>query len=121
MSVWYEQASKKLEDESKAVTGAKALAMRNAVKSALLDFCKQDDEFAKAVVQGKPFKACMEAVERAVNGNCISDLDAYRQAVSFYFPGAGIKMQMKIDLCDSVKDAPHPDGPAIVLDLRDFL
>ena len=45
---------------------------------------------------------------------------AYRRAVSFYFPGAGIQFSMKIDLCDSVKDVPHPDGPGIVLDLSDF-
>lgn len=120
MSEWHDQAAKRLEDESKKITGSKETAMKNAVKQALLDFCRQDDEFAQAVVQGGTFQACMAAVAKGV-GSSISDLEAYKRAVGFYFPGAGIKVSMQIDLCDSVKDAPHPDGPGIVLSLADFL
>lgn len=120
MSNWYDQAAKRLEDESKKVSGQKEGAMKQAVKKALLDFCRQDEEFAQAVVQGGTFPDCMKAVAKGVGGS-ISDLDAYKRAVSFYFPGAGIKCTMKIDLCDSVKDAPHPDGPGILLNLADFL
>lgn len=120
MSTWYEQAAKRLEDEAKTVSGQKESAMVKAVKSALLDFCRQEEEFAQAIVQGGSFKDCMAAVARGV-GSSISDLEAYKKAVGFYFPGAGIKMTMKIDLCGSVKDTPHPDGPGIVLNLSDFL
>ena len=120
MSNWYDQAAKRLKDEAKSVTGAKETAMAAAVKDALLDFCKQDKEFSQAVVQGGSFKDCMTTVAKGV-GNSISDLDAYKKAVSFYFPGAGIRVTMKIDLCDSVKDSPHIDGPGIVLNLADFL
>ena len=118
---WYEQAEKKLTEGAKAVSGNnKEGAMKGAVKAALLDFSQQDEEFARAIVQGGSFGDCMAAVAKGV-GTSISDLDAYKKAVSFYFPGAGIKMTMKIDLCDSVKDAPHIDGPGIVLNLEDFL
>ena len=117
---WYEQAEQKLTEEAKEVSGQKEGAMKIAVKAALLDFSKQDEEFARAIVQGGSFADCMAKVAKGV-GNSISDLDAYKKAVSFYFPGAGIKMTMKIDLCDSVKDAPHIDGPGIVLNLGDFL
>lgn len=120
MSSWYDQAAKRLEEESKKVSGQKEGAMKQAVKAALLDFCRQDEEFAQAVVQGGTFQDCMKAVAKGVGGS-ISDLEAYKRAVSFYFPGAGIKCSMKIDLCDSVKDAPHPDGPGIILSLADFL
>ena len=120
MSTWYERAHEKLSKQAKDVGGQKENAMKTAVKAALLDFCKQDEEFARAIVEGGSFADCMAAVAKGV-GSSISDLDAYKKAVSFYFPGAGIKMTMKIDPCDSVKDAPHPDGPGIVLDLADFL
>lgn len=118
--IWFDQASKRLEAECKADMGRHGNIMKSAVKAALLDFCRQDDEFAQAVVQGGTFKACMEAVAKNV-GSGISDLEAYKRAVSFYFPGAGIRMTMKIDLCDSVNDTPHPDGPGIVLDLSDYM
>lgn len=119
MSVWFEQAQKRLSEEIKNVSGQKENAMAKAVKAALLDFCKQDEEFAQAVVQGGSFRDCMSAVAKGV-GSCISDLEAYKKAVAFYFPGAGIRMSMHIDLCDSVKDSPHPDGPGIVFNLSDF-
>lgn len=119
MNVWYEQAAKRLNDEGNKVIGQKERAMRSAVQAALLEFCRQDGEFAQAVVQGGSFPACMSAVAKGV-GSSISDLEAYKKAVAFYFPGAGISFSMKIDLCDSVKDAPHPDGPGIVLNFTDF-
>lgn len=120
MSNWFDQAKERLSGELSSVSGGKEGAMKRAVHDALLEFCRQDEEFAQAVVQGGSFKDCMTAVAKGV-GNSISDLEAYKKAVGFYFPGAGVKMTMKIDLCDSVKDAPHPNGPGIVLDLSDFL
>lgn len=120
MNDWQEQAKKKLCEEADKVEGAKERAMRKAVQAALLDFSQQDEEFAQAIVQGGSFAECMKAVAKNV-GNSISDLDAYKKAVQFYFPGAGIRVSMKIDLCDSVKDTPHIDGPGIVLKLEDFL
>ena len=119
MSGWYEQARVRLEQEYGQVKGQKETAMKGAVRDALLEFCRQNEEFAQAVAQGGSFPDCMAAVAKGVVGS-ISDLEAYRRAVSFYFPGAGIQFSMKIDLCDSVKDVPHPDGPGIVLDLSDF-
>lgn len=115
-----EKAIEKLDREYKAGTYDRyAGAMKKDVLSALKDFCKQDYEFAQAVLDGGTFENCMKAVAKNC-GSCLSDIEAYRRAVAFYFPGAGIQMQMKIDLCDSVKDAPHPDGPCVVLNLEDF-
>ena len=36
--------------------------MMQPVHDTLVDFCRQDDEFAQAVYQGGSFKECMEAV-----------------------------------------------------------
>ena len=135
MNKWYSQAADKLNKEAAKVTGQKEAAMKNAVKAALLDFCKQDGEFAQAVAQGGSFPDCMKAVAKGV-GNSVSDLEAYRKAVAFYFPGADIQMTMRIDLCasvngtsaapvESVTDTPRldarPGGNAITLNLSDFL
>lgn len=114
------QAEEKLNKEQKSVTGQKEIVMAPAVKNALLEFCRQDKEFARAVVEGGSFSECMKKVANGVGGS-ISDLDAYKKAVAFYFPGAGIKFKMTIDLCDSVKDTKHIDGPGIVLNLSDFM
>lgn len=102
MSEIYIQAAKKLKEEKTDVGGDKHVGvMKNAVCDALLEFCKQDDEFAQAVVQGGAFKDCMVAVAKGV-GSSISDIEAYRRAVAFYFPGAGVHFEMSIDLCAAV-------------------
>ncbi len=97
MKKWASKAAKKLADGKNAVSGQKQKAMASAVCAALKDFCLQDEEFAQAIVEGGSFSDCMNAVASGV-GNSISDLDAYKKAVKFYFPGARIKMQMAIDL-----------------------
>lgn len=91
------QAVKKLTDEKGKVAGQKEKAMAGAVFEALKDFCLQDEEFAQAVVQGGSFFDCMKKVASGV-GQSISDLDAYKKAVQFYFPSAEVKMQLTIDL-----------------------
>ena len=72
---YYEQAAERLRKESTSVTGAKASAMKAAVRDALLQFARQDEEFAQAIVQGGSFSACMAEVARGV-GQSISDLKA---------------------------------------------
>ena len=49
MSSWYEQAAAKLKAEYSQVKGQKEQAMRSAVRDVLLEFCRQDEEFAQAV------------------------------------------------------------------------
>ena len=104
-----ELAIQKLEKERKELKhgSAKVDAMKQAVHDALAEFCRQDEEFAQAVLQGGSFTDCMTAVAAGV-GKSISDLDAYRKAVQYYFPGADIRFQMQINLCASVEDGPDP-------------
>lgn len=92
----------KLEKESFEISGRKEKAMMSAVRNALMSFCGQESEFAQAILESKgSFKDCMVAVAKDT-GDCISDLEAYRRAVRFYFPGADIEFKMTIDLCASV-------------------
>lgn len=123
MNRWYEQAAKKLEDgKNSGGYDRYAYAMKDAVCEALDGFCRQDAEFAQAVVQGGTFADCMKAVARNC-GSSISDLEAFRRAVQFYFPGADVRFQMSVNLCASVetKDdlALEPDRK--ILSLEDFL
>ncbi len=66
----------------------------------------------------------MKAVGKAVKGSGISDIKAFTEAVQFYFPGAGIDVQMKIDLCASVRGkggVVSAGSSGIVLSLMDFM
>lgn len=116
MSSWYEQAEARLKDEFKTVTGRDEMAMSSAVRDALLEFCRQNEEFAQAVAQGGNFKDCMTAVAKGV-GIFISDLEAYRRAASFYFDGAKVRFQMVIELEPAEVE---PDRNGLLLDLSDF-
>ena len=97
------KVSDKLEKEQTAAKPSRcAQVIIKPVKKALLDFCKQEDEFAQAIIESN--KTLGDCCEQIVNGtgNAISDLEAYSQAVQFYFPGADVRFEMKIDLCASV-------------------
>ena len=101
--------------------GAHIQVMMQPVHDALVDFCEQDEEFAQAVYQGGSFGACMQAVAKGA-GRALSDLEAYRRAVQFYFPGADIRVQMSVNLCASVEeDAAPAKAEPVVLDLFDLL
>lgn len=116
MSSWYEQAERRLKEEYKEVKGTKESAMKGPVRDALLEFCRQDEEFAQAVAQGGSFKDCMSSVAKGV-GSSISDLEAYRRAAAFYFDGAKIQFHMTIQLTPAKTG---PDRGGILLDLSDF-
>ncbi len=94
-----EEAIKKLSNERKLFKGGKKEAvMMSAVYNALVNFCEQDEEFAQAVAQNKKsLSDCLTSVAKGA-GEAISDIEAYKKAVHFYFPGADIKCTMAIDL-----------------------
>lgn len=116
MNAWYEQAETRLKDEYGKVKGQKEGAMKSAVRNALLEFCRQNEEFAQAVVQGGTFPDCMAAVAKGV-GSSISDLEAYRRAAAFYFDGAKVNFTMTVQLEPA---EPETEPKDILLDLTDF-
>ena len=127
MSEFRDQALEKLRKEAAAVSGSKERAMSEAVRATLENFAGQEEEFAQAIVQGGSFPDCMKAVAKGV-GASISDLEAYKKAVQFYFPGAEIRMQMTIDLIGAAAaSSPETKEPEqkkpenIVLDFTEFL
>lgn len=118
MKEYYNEAKEKLDAGVKGNLGRYGDIMKVSVHGALLEFCRQDDEFAQAVVQGGSFEDCMKAVEKKIKGGSISDMEAWGAAVKFYFPGAEIRVTMVVDLCASVR----ADGPMLgpIVDLSDF-
>lgn len=123
MNIYLDKALKKLEEEYKSGSFDKyANIMKSAVKDTLADFCRQDDEFAQAVVQGGSFTDCMKAVAKNC-GSGISDLEAYRRAVRFYFPGAEIRFQMTVDLIGDAAGERESaqDTGTMILDFTQFL
>ena len=124
MNEWYERAVQKLESGKKTGSYDKyASAMKDAVCEALDGFCRQDGEFAQAVVQGGALADCMKAVAKNC-GTAISDLEAFRRAVRFYFPGADVKFHMTVSLCPGEEDEAPPQPARTVpkiLNLEDFL
>ena len=116
MSTWYEQAEKRLKDEYGGVKGYKEGAMKGVVRDALLELCRQNEEFAQAVAQGGTFTDCMAAVAKGV-GNSISDPEAISRAAAFYFDGAKVQFHMTIQLTPA---EPETERNGILLDLSDF-
>ena len=93
----------KLTKEQEKVSGNKEKAMSEPVKKALIEFSRQNSEFAQAILEhSSTFADCMHAVAKDV-GSCISDIEAYRRAVQFYFQGADISFNMTVNLCASVE------------------
>ena len=121
MSGWYEQARARLEHGYGQVKGQKESAMKGAVRDALLEFCRQNEEFAQAVVQGGRVEECIKSVLKGA-GNSLSDLEAYKRAAAFFFPGCVVTMKLAIAM--SEHDAAQADTTAnrpVLLDLTDFL
>ncbi len=94
-------ATEKLDAELKAAKklSPKGQAVSSAVVQALKDFCAQNSEFERAVLDGDTVDKCIESTVKNA-GSSISDLEAYKKAVRFYFPGATVKMALTIDLGD---------------------
>lgn len=112
---WAQQAAEKLEREAKAFQGNKYEAvMKTVVADALESFCRQDEEFAQAVVQGGSFAECMAVVAKGC-GSSLSDIEAYRRAAAFYFRGAEVRMELRICL-----EPEEEAGKIIRLDFSDF-
>lgn len=132
MSV-YKEASEKLEREAKAGKfGQKENAMKAAVVSALKSFCRQSEELCDRVIKGGSFEECMRAVAKDV-GSSISDIEAYRRAVAYYWKEAKISFVMKIEgagtageekeesKADEVSAVNDNDEAVELIDLSDFL
>ena len=109
------QIKEKLEKEMAEINEQRAKVIAQPTLNALMEFCRQESEFAQAIMESsKTFSECCKSVVKGV-GNSISDLEVYKKAVQFYFEGADIRFEMKIDLCASVTGETGKESLAISL------
>ena len=91
-------AVRKITKGTKEIRGGKEGAVKDAVCAALVDFCRQSEEFADAVIAtGKTMKECITEIMRDV-GSSISDVELYRRAVQFWLEGADVEAQLRVVL-----------------------
>lgn len=99
--------------------------VKNAVLRTICKFCEQNAEFKQAIEQSdKSFSDCLTATVKGA-GASLEDLDVYKRAVAFYFPGADIKCTMTLDLGDggfsNSKTSTEADSVKLQLDLDSLL
>ena len=108
------------------ILGKKETAVKDAVLKTICKFCEQNAEFKQAIEQSnKSFADCLKATVKNA-GTSIEDLEVYKRAVAFYFPGADIKCTMTLDLGDEgfSNNSETPTGSAggkLQLDLDSLL
>ena len=115
---FFVEAKAKIENglsEAKA-QGRYAAVVAEPTSEALINFCKQNDEFAQAVVQGGSFAECIKSCCNGIGG-AISDIEFYRKAVQFYFKGAVVDFVMNIRMSEHEKKTDN----IISLNLADFM
>lgn len=108
-----------------AKLGKYETAVKNAVMKTICKFCEQNAEFKQAIEQsGKSFADCLKATVKGA-GSSLEDLEVYKRAVAFYFPGADIKCTMTLDLGDdgfsNSKTSTEEDSGKLQLDLDSLL
>ncbi len=110
---WRAKAKEKLEAEDKLFMGSRsAQTVQSYVLRALLSFADQEPRFAEVVCNTKrTFSECCAAVVHNA-GEVLSDLDAYRKAVQFYFPNAEISFVMNIKLTGEAPTEEEMNKPA---------
>lgn len=109
-------AVEKLKNEAEKTSG-KYPEVRKGVLDALIHFCNQSEIFAKVVYEtDKTFRTCLDVVLHN-HGNCLSDIEAYRRSVLFYFDNADVSFEMIIHLPEEQQKS----KPAVILNLFDIL
>lgn len=100
MSENYDTAIRLIDEGVKQKKPASQVAgiIRQPVADALKQFVR-DPEFADAVVaKGENgFSECLTEIVKGA-GASLSDIETYRRAANFFFPGCGVSFRMEIDL-----------------------
>ena len=105
------QAVKKINPKLKKLNKYAAVIAEPTAK-ALHGFCRQSEEFARAIAEtDKTFKDCLETITKDI-GSSISDIEVYQKAVEFFFPGAKVEFKMIIHMSEDEMPDNEPSAPA---------
>ena len=89
-----------------------AAVIAEPTAKALHGFCRQSEEFARAIAEtDKTFKDCLETITKDI-GSSISDIEVYQKAVEFFFPGAKVEFKMIIHMSEYELNDNEPSAPA---------
>lgn len=89
-----------------------AAVIAEPTAKALHGFCRQSEEFARAVVEtDKTFQDCLETITKDI-GRAVSDIEVYQKAVEFFFPGAKVEFKMIIHMSEYELNDNEPSAPA---------
>ena len=109
-----ETAIQKIDRELKEFKGGmKEKVVSSSIAKTMKTFCK-NAAFAAAVLdKKKTLPDCVGEIMKGV-GSSISDIEVYRKAAKYYFPGATVKFNMEISTGDRItaaeSDAGESDG-----------
>lgn len=109
---------------TKKVTGQVQRVIAPRTAEALTLFCSQSKEFTQAVEQsGKTFQECLDSIAKGINKNgAVSDFDVFKAAAEYYFKGAMVHFDMRIDLGEGDEPAESvPESKTLSISLDDFL
>ncbi len=103
---------------TKGIKGQVQKVIAPKTAEAMMLFCSQSPEFTQAVEQSdKTFQDCLDSVNKGVNSRgAVSDFDVFKAAAEFYFKGAVIHFDMRIDLGEE----PQSDISVSLDSLLDF-
>lgn len=109
--------------DTAGIKGNYQQAIAEGVAGALKIFCGQSREFKQAVEQSdKTFKDCLDSIAGKIKGKkSVSDFDVYKAAADFYFQGAKIHFDMRIDLEEDAEEPQEQAENSICISLDDLL
>lgn len=108
---------------TKGITGQIQKVIAQGTAKALQEFCRQEPEFEQAIEQSdKTFQSCLDHIARKYAGEeGVSDPDVFQAAAKFYFPTAGLRLRMEIDLCAETGAAAKPQKETLGVSLDELL
>lgn len=102
------QAIEKINPKSIKNSNRYIKVVAEPVAKALHGFCRQSEEFARAIVEtDRTFQECLETIMKEVR-DALSDIETYQRAVEYYFPGAKVEFKMTIRMSEYESEEPEP-------------
>ena len=106
------QAIEKINPKSIKNSNRYMKVVAEPVAKALHGFCRQSEEFARAVTEtNRTFQECLETIMKEVR-DALSDIETYQRAVEYYFPGAKVEFKMTIRMSEWETEESEPEKPA---------
>lgn len=105
------------------ITGTIQQVVAGPTAEALREFGRQEPEFKQAMEQSeKTFQACLDHIaELCDDKDGVSDPEVFQAAAKFYFPTAGIRLRMEIDLHAETGAAAKPQKETLSVSLDELL